>query len=67
VEVDAVVENLHANSALAKRILRSVIPMIPETPASPAHRALDAAVFTPREMWPQQTLENLAPILGRFG
>lgn len=67
VEVDAVVENLHANSALAKRILRSVIPMIPETADSAAHRALDAAIFTPREMWPAGTTENLAPILGRFG
>ncbi len=67
VEVDAVIENLHANSALAKKIVRSVIPMIPEVPASAAHRSLDAAVFTPREMWPDRTAENLAPILGRFG
>ena len=66
VEVDAVIENLHANSALARKIVRNVIPMIPETPASDAHRALDTAVFTPREMWPDQTAEDLAPILGRF-
>ncbi len=67
VEVDAVVENLHANSALAKRIVRDVIARIPESPASAAHRALDAAVFTPRAMWPDRTAEDLAPILGRFG
>lgn len=67
VEVHAVVENLHANSALAKRVVRSVIPMIPEVPASAPHRALDTAVFTPREMWPAQTATDLAPILGRFG
>jgi 5'-methylthioadenosine phosphorylase len=67
VEVDAVIENLHANSALAKQIVRSVIPMIPETPVSPSHRVLDTAIFTPREMWPRQTAEDLAPILGRFG
>jgi 5'-methylthioadenosine phosphorylase len=66
VEVDAVIENLHANSALAKRIVRNVIPLIPETPDSAAHRALDAAIFTPLAMWPARTAEDLEPILGRF-
>jgi 5'-methylthioadenosine phosphorylase len=66
VEVDAVIENLHANSALAKRIVRAVIPLVPETPGSASHRVLDTAIFTPREMWPAATAENLAPILGRF-
>ena len=64
VEVDAVVENLHANSALAKRIVRDVISLIPETPNSPAHRALATAIFTPREAWPEKTARALAPILG---
>lgn len=66
VEVDAVIENLHANSALAKRIVRAVIPLIPETPGSASHQVLDTAIFTPRAMWPAVTAENLAPILGRF-
>ena len=66
VEVDAVIENLHANSALAKKIVRNVIPQIPTTPESAAHRALETAVFTPREMWPDQTAKDLASILGRF-
>ncbi len=66
VDVQAVVENLHANSALAKKIIRSVIPLIQASPESLAHRALDAAIFTPRDMWPQQSAEDLAPILGRF-
>ncbi|GAA5127763.1 S-methyl-5'-thioadenosine phosphorylase [Luteolibacter yonseiensis] len=66
VEVDAVIENLHANSALAKRIIRDVVGRIPETPASAAHRALDAAVFTAPALWPAKTAEDLAPILGRY-
>jgi 5'-methylthioadenosine phosphorylase len=66
VEVDAVIENLHANSALAKKIVRSVIAQIPKTPESAAHRSLESAVFTPREMWPDQAAKDLAPILGRF-
>jgi 5'-methylthioadenosine phosphorylase len=66
VDVQAVVENLHANSALAKKIIRGVIPLIPKTPESLAHSALDAAIFTPREMWPEKSAADLAPILGRF-
>ncbi len=66
VEVGTVIENLHANSALAKRIIRSAVATIPETPDSPAHRALDTAIMTPRDLWPRKTIEDLAPILGRF-
>ncbi len=67
VEVETVIENLHANSAMAKRIIRDVVGRIPETPTSAPHRALETAIFTPREAWPQQTARDLAPILGRFG
>ena len=67
VEVDAVIENLHANSALAKRIIREVVAFIPEAPTSPAHRALDTAIFTARSAWPEQTAKDLMPILSRFG
>jgi 5'-methylthioadenosine phosphorylase len=67
VEVDAVVANLHANSALAKQIVREVISLIPESPGSATHRVLDTALFTPREAWPEKSVRDLAPILGRFG
>ncbi|HEX7261834.1 MAG TPA: S-methyl-5'-thioadenosine phosphorylase [Luteolibacter sp.] len=67
VEVDAVIENMHANSAMAPRIIRTVVAAIPENPASPSHNALDTAIFTERARWPEQTVKDLAPILGRFG
>ncbi|MES2923976.1 MAG: S-methyl-5'-thioadenosine phosphorylase [Verrucomicrobiota bacterium] len=67
VEVDSVIANVHANSALAKRIIRSAVGMITEKPDSPSHRALDTAIMTPRDLWPQKTIKDLAPILGRFG
>ncbi|NJM38174.1 MAG: S-methyl-5'-thioadenosine phosphorylase [Akkermansiaceae bacterium] len=66
VEVHTVIENLHANSAMAKQIIQSVIPNIPETPDSACHRALDTAIFTPRELWPEKTATDLSPILGRL-
>jgi 5'-methylthioadenosine phosphorylase len=67
VEVATVIENLHANSAMAKRIIQAVVALIPETPDGPCHRALDTAIFTPRAKWPEKTARDLAPILGRFG
>ncbi len=67
VDVETVVANLHANSALAKNVVRDVIALIPEIPGSAAHRVLDTAIFTPREIWPAKSAADLAPILGRFG
>ena len=66
VDVETVIDNLHANSAMAKRIVRDVITRIPETPESPSHRTLDTAVFTPRDLWPPATAQDLAPLLGRL-
>ena len=66
VEVDAVVANLNATSALARQVVKDVISMIPARPASASHRALDAAIFTPRAMWPPGTATALGPILSRF-
>ena len=64
VEVGTVIENLHANSAMAKRILRGLVSRIPERPDSPAHRALDTAIFTARGDWPEETVADLGAILG---
>jgi 5'-methylthioadenosine phosphorylase len=66
VEVDAVIANLHANSAMAKSILRDVISKIPSHLTSPCHRSLDTAIFTPPSQWPVETTKNLGPILNRF-
>lgn len=66
VDVGVVLENLKANSDLAKRIICAAVAAMPEQPDSVCHRALDTAIFTPRGLWPGQTVEDLAPILGRF-
>ncbi len=65
VDVETVIDNLAANSSVAKRIVRELIGKIPATPDSACHRVLDAALFTAREMWPPETAADLAPILGR--
>ncbi len=66
VNAHAVIEHVHANAENAKRILADVIPKIPEEPNWPEHSALDSALVTDKSLWPEQTTENLKPILGRF-
>jgi len=61
-----VVEHLHANAAAAKKVIGSAISQIPTTPDWPEHTALDTALITPKELWPEATVEKLRPIIGRF-
>jgi 5'-methylthioadenosine phosphorylase len=63
VTAEAVLGHLHANAESAKRILAEVIPAIPAEPTWPEHRALEAALVTPRHLWPAETIERLRPIL----
>lgn len=66
VTAESVIGHLHANVAAAKAILAQVIPMIPTEPNWPEHRSLDTALMTDRKLWPEQTVEDLLPILQRF-
>ncbi|MFZ4598084.1 MAG: S-methyl-5'-thioadenosine phosphorylase [Terrimicrobiaceae bacterium] len=66
VSAGAVIGHLHANVGTAKDILTRVIPSIPETPEWPEHRALDAALVTSPELWPEATVKKLGVILERF-
>ncbi|MBN8418312.1 MAG: S-methyl-5'-thioadenosine phosphorylase [Verrucomicrobia bacterium] len=66
VTAESVIGHLHANVAAAKAILAQVIPGIPAEPSWPEHRSLDSALMTDRKLWPEQTVENLLPILQRF-
>lgn len=52
VDVAAVIGNLMANAALAKSLIPAITASTPDTPDWPEHRALDAAILTPRENWP---------------
>lgn len=65
VSVELVVENLLANSANVKRLVKNVIPKIPRERTSPAHNALRGAIMTTRELWPKTTIEKLGPVIER--
>jgi len=66
VTAESVIAHLHANVAAAKAVLARVIPRIPTLPDWPEHRALDTAIMTARDLWPEKTVEELRPLLSRF-
>ncbi|MEM7147834.1 MAG: S-methyl-5'-thioadenosine phosphorylase [Verrucomicrobiota bacterium] len=66
VTAHAVIENVQANAEMAKAIVAAAIGKVPKEADWPEHRALDAAIFTERSLWPAETLEALRPLLGRF-
>ncbi|MEM1443567.1 MAG: S-methyl-5'-thioadenosine phosphorylase [Verrucomicrobiota bacterium] len=66
VNAHSVIEHVQANAESAKEILKAVVPKIPETPDWAEHSALDSALFTAPDLWPETTATELAPILGRF-
>ena len=67
VTVDQVIAVLHANVALAQRILQAAIPRIVahEGPA-PMHNALATAIITDRARVPASRIDALAPIIGKY-
>ena len=65
VSVETVVGHLLANAETAKAILARVIPRLPTVADWPEHRALDTAIITPRQLWPEPTREKLRVILER--
>jgi 5'-methylthioadenosine phosphorylase len=66
VSAQAVIGHLLANVKAAKEIVARVIPRIPSEPDWPEHRALDGAIMTDRKLWPEATVADLGPLLGRF-
>ncbi len=66
VSAEAVVSNVQANAAAARRIVARAVENIPDRPEWPEHRALENAIMTAPSLWPPETVENLRPILTRF-
>lgn len=66
VNAHAVIEHVQANADAARKILQDVIPQIPTEPIWSEHFALDNAIFTAPDLWPEETKKKLEPILERF-
>jgi len=66
VSVESVIRILQDNVALAQSILVKVVSGIQVDQETPAHRALDSAILTPRDHWPAEKEKQLLPLLQRF-
>ena len=66
VSVETVIGHLMANAALAQKIVRRAVEAIPLEADWPEHSALASALITPKEFWPEETIESLRPILNRY-
>ncbi|MDG2122193.1 MAG: S-methyl-5'-thioadenosine phosphorylase [Verrucomicrobiales bacterium] len=64
VTAEAVIGHLTANAAAAKAIVASAVEKFPTSADWPEHRALDSALVTAADLWPEQTVEKLRVILG---
>src|SRR4051812_2017307 len=66
VSAQTVFGHLTANAETAKKVLAVVIPQLPSKADWPEHFALDTALTTQRQLWPEATIKKLGPILERF-
>jgi 5'-methylthioadenosine phosphorylase len=66
VTVDQVIENLQANAASAKALVRETVARIPEARACLCKDALKSAMFTAPEAIPPHRREELGPIIDRY-
>ena len=57
---------LLANVAMAKRVIRDVVPALPAAPGCGCARALEHAIITDRARIPARIKRDLAPIIGKY-
>lgn len=66
VTVDAIIQNLMKNAALAKKIVQTVVPRIAATRTCVCANALQFALLTDRSMIPDATKQKLALLVGKY-
>ena len=66
VTVEMIIGHLMANTAIAKEILKVLIPAIPEARGCACGQALQSAIITARDHVPASAIETLKPMIGRY-
>ena len=56
VTLDMIIQNLHRNADMAKKIVVAAISQIPAEPNWPCHAALKNAILTDKKLWPKKTV-----------
>jgi len=66
VTVQVILANLSKNVAASQQALRKLIPRLPEHRGCACESALANALVTAKNLVPEDTLERLSPIVGRY-
>lgn len=66
VTVDAIIQIIHQNVAMAKNIIRNAVARIGTERSCGCNSAMQYAVITDRSVIPIETKEKLAPIVGKY-
>jgi 5'-methylthioadenosine phosphorylase len=66
VTVEMVVDHLHRNADMARKIIALTLSKIPAKPDWPCHAALQNAFLTDKKLWPARTRRELAPLLKKY-
>ena len=66
VTVDMIVANLMQNARTAREIILDAVGRVPTERTCACARALESAIITRKECVPEQTLRDLAPIVGKY-
>jgi 5'-methylthioadenosine phosphorylase len=61
-----IIQNLHRNADMAKRIVAAAVSQIPAEPNCSCHAALKNAILTDKKLWPAKTKMELGPVLKRY-
>jgi 5'-methylthioadenosine phosphorylase len=66
VTVEALLGHLHANTALAKAVLRDLLPRLAAERSCGCRSALAGAIITDPKAIPAETRERLRPLIGKY-
>ncbi len=66
VTLEMVIGNLNANTANVKKMLKALLPQIPEQPQCDCMEALKFAIITDRRLIPAKIKKTLSPLIGKY-
>jgi 5'-methylthioadenosine phosphorylase len=66
VSVEMLIDNLLKNAEMAKRIIKKVVPNIPEARPCPCPTALKNAIITQKDRIPEKTKKDLGLLIGKY-
>jgi 5'-methylthioadenosine phosphorylase len=66
VTVEMLLDNLRANSALSKRTVNKLIPLLSQDRTCTCGDTLAAAIITQRDLIPSEKIEQLRPLVAKY-